>query len=119
MRYEVSPGSFRSIEYDPHHEFSQHLEVVNDDGVFFHFKDSTNSLFHFYYVSFVTNSLYAHEQYHQTMPYSGGSMFAVVTMDGNEETIWHAVSISDIVYFQHNLTDFSLIGSKYSTGHTT
>ena len=119
MKYEVATDALHTIGYDSNHQFSKHLEVIDDNRVFFHFEDPTFSFFHFYFVSFVTNNVDANELYHQTMGFSGGNMFAVVTLDENEETLWHAVSISDIVYFQHNLTDFSLIGSKYSTGHTT
>ena len=66
--------------------------------------------------SFLTINANATEMYHQTM-YST-NMSAVACIDENRQTIWQAVTISDIVYFQHNLTDFSLIGSKYATGHT-
>ena len=39
-------------------------------------------------------------------------------MDDTSETVWQVVANSDIAYFQLNITDFSLIGSKYATGST-
>ena len=45
-----------------------------------------------------------------------GNYASVARVDEAEQTIWHAVANNDIIYFQHNLSDFSLIGSKYATG---
>ena len=44
-----------------------------------------------------------------------GNYAAAAKVDQVEQTIWHAVASNEIVYFQHDLSDFSLIGSKYAT----
>ena len=53
------------------------------------------------------------EEYHQAM--NGSSQWnAASLLDHNNETIWHAVNMNYyIVYFQYNLTDYSLIRNKY------
>ena len=53
------------------------------------------------------------EQYHQTI--NANTYFGSASSLGeNYDTIWHAVSFqTSAIYFQYNLTDFSLIGNKY------
>ena len=49
------------------------------------------------------------EKYHEEMSGPSGAYCALARVDEAKETIWHAVANSDILYFQHNLTDFTLI----------
>ena len=46
---------------------------------------------------------------------NGNSQYGAIScLDHTNETIWHAVNMDlYIVYFQYNLTDYSLIGNKY------
>ena len=57
-------------------------------------------------------SYYLNEQYHQTI--NERSIYnSASNLGENNNTIWHAINFwTKVVYFQLNLTNFSLIGSK-------
>ena len=58
------------------------------------------------------------ESYFISVNGSNNTYGVVTRMDDSFETVWQVVGNTDIAYFQHNLTDFSLIGAKYATGST-
>ena len=87
--------------------------AINDLELFYNCEDTTNNLFHFIKSRLNRTSNQIVEEYHQTMNGPTGVNPAMSKVDESNATIWHAVANGDIVYFQHNLTDFSLIGSQY------
>ena len=90
----------------------RNLVSINNAEVFYHLEDTN---YHFVKSTFSYNGALT-EQYHQVMAGPSGENAAVAIVDESEQTIWHGVANYDIIYFQHNLSDFSLIGSKYATG---
>ena len=96
------------------HGFS--LLTISSTEVFYSYKIEGSSLHHLVKANYIltSGSTYSlNEEYHQTM--NGNSQYGAIScLDHTNETIWHAVNMDlYIVYFQYNLTDYSLIGNKY------
>ena len=76
---------------------------------------SYSDVYHIVKANYIESNNSLNEEYHQsinTLFYFGAGW----KIDQNNETIWSAISLyASFVYFQFNLTDFSLIGSKYKS----
>ena len=105
--------SFYIVYYPFDYTPSRDIVAITRGQLLYHCEDTTNNLFHFIKSRFSFSSSKIVEQYHLTMNGPTGVNPAMSRVDESNATIWHAVANSDIVYFQHNLTDFSLIGSQY------
>ena len=80
----------------------------------YHYERRDNQTTHLMKAIYTDDSLT--ENYHQSMAiWNNYADFAICQLDEDRETVWHAISINNLVYFQHNLTDMSLIGSKYAS----
>ena len=84
--------------------------------MFYHYRDTD---YHFAKATFNSTNNKMQDNYHETMAGPDCFYCALARVDEAIETIWHVVGNSDIVYYQHNLTDFSIIGSKYASGANT
>ena len=90
--------------------------AISSNEVFYHSRDSSNGLFHFIKATFNSTLGTMTENFHITMSGLDSIYSAQAIVDQDQQTIWHAVgSQGKGGYFQHNLTNFALIGNKYAT----
>ena len=80
----------------------------------YHLRSSSPTRVHIIKATYNSSSDLLVEDYHQSMlGYTNGDDCVISRLDDNNETIWHAYTNSRLIYFQHNFTDFSIIGNKY------
>ena len=87
--------------------------AINRLEILYSYKIESLNLHHIVKASYNQSTNALNEDYHQTI--SGESRYGAVSRLGdNGETVWHVANIGgSIVYFQYNLTGYTLIGNKY------
>ena len=94
------------------------LAAISADEIFYHFYDSVNSIYHFIKSTINGQGTAMSEDFHSTLSGLYSNFGAMARVSDDTTTIWHAVAPSArILYFQHDLIDFSLIGNKYATNY--
>ena len=116
VRFDIPTSRIDTVLYsDASHEGDYNLLVISNTEIFFSYR-SSSELHHAIKASYIEESgpsYFLNEDYHQTISgyYARNSISSLGT-DG--ESIWHAINIDYYaLYFQYNLTDFSLIGNKH------
>ena len=88
--------------------------AISNNEIFYSYREYSTHIHHIVKANFIGSggsSYSLNEVYHQTIP--GDSTFGASSCLGeNNETLWFAVNMGYVIYFQYNSTNFSLIGSK-------
>ena len=116
IKFDASNLSFHVVYYPSGYTSSRHLDIIaiSSDEVFFSMAQSRT--YHLIKASFnMSNNVYT-EHFHQSLSTGSYSDSVKAVVDEAGDTIWIGFESSDytVGYSQYNLTDFSLIGSRYS-----
>ena len=100
---------------------AQSIVAISNNEVFYSFRARNSSIHHLVKANFSQaddSSFLMDEKYHTTI--AGNSTYGSVSrLSQDNATIWHAVNLDTyVIYFQLNLSDFSLIGSGHNLTHS-
>ena len=91
------------------------LIAISSTEVFYHCYDASNLAFHFIKSTFKIEDMKISEDFNEILFGQNTAFGGMTRVDEDLATLWHATAgLEKIVYFQHNLSDFSIIGSKFA-----
>ena len=112
FKYNISSSNIEIVDYPDYGSNPYNsLVPISNNELFFHVEKS--SQIHFIKALFDTTNV--QEQFHKSLPRGMYNDTSKAVVDDSGETIWNVMwaGIYDLVYSQHNISDFSIIGNKY------
>ena len=112
-RFDISSSVIDIAYYNNYIAGNIDLVAISNNEVFFHASQSDK--FHHIKVNFSANSNIILEQFHKSMSGQEEIDFIRATYDQDSETIWNVLEYRgfNLIYSQHNISDFAIIGNRY------
>ena len=116
LRFDQNSSQIQIAYYPSQYSYVNNILAITSNEVLYHLRSSSPTRVHIIKATYNSSSDLLVEDYHQSMlGYTNGDDWVISRLDQNRETIWHVYINYNLIYFQHNFTDFSIIGNKYAS----
>ena len=115
IRYDTQTPAIVSINIVNSQDYqAQSIVAISNNQVFYSYRETGSDLHHLAKADFSEDSgTYSLTETHHKTIAGDSTLGSISRLSHDDESLWHAVNLGTFVtYFQFNLTDLTLLGSK-------